>query len=146
MRYFLSLLMIVVLASCSSAEKKTLTREEVIQQIYDVEQAFNDMLAAEGRAAAFSYFADENGSINRNKTMITGKAAIRAFYEKSTSTSTLVWKPDFVDVSDDFTMAYTWGPYKSAGSRENGEAFENTGLFHTIWKRQADGSWRYVYD
>lgn len=147
MKYFLNLLIIAVLASCTTSKKETLTREEVIQQIYHVEQAFNDMIAAEGRAIAFAHFAAEDGSLNRRNEMITGKVAIKAFYEKSTTTNvSLVWKPDFVDLSDDLTMAYTWGPSKFTGTRENGENFENTGLFHTIWKRQADGSWRYVYD
>lgn len=148
MKYFFSTLLIFLVLSCSAPhEKETLTRDEVIQEIYDMEQAFNDMLAKEGRAAAFAHFAAENGSISRGGRLITGKDSIHAYYSRSTTRNiTLTWKPTFVDVSDDFSMAYTWGPTYFSGTRENGETFENTGTFHTIWKRQTDGSWRYVYD
>lgn len=140
---------LIILASiigCSSPEPK-LTMEEAIQQIYDVEQEFNEMLAAEGRAAAFSHFAAPNGGIQRSGRMIVGKDSIYAFYDSRTNTNvTLTWKPDRVEVSDDFTMAYTWGKAKFSGTRDNGEDYEGEGLFHTVWKRQPDGTWRYVYD
>ena len=148
MKKLTSLLLITALLSCSVEEKKqTQTREQVIQEIYDMEQAFNDMLASEGQGKAFAHFVAPNGGINRGDKMIIGKDSILAYYSKSTLTDVkLTWKPDFVDVSDDFTMAYTWGPYQFSGLRPNGEAIESTGMFHTVWKKQADGSWRYVYD
>ncbi len=148
MRHFLSLALILVLASCSQyqADQK-ITREEAVQQIYDMEQAFNEMLAKEGRAAAFAHFAAPNAGIQRSGRMIIGKDSIYAFYAEKTNTNvTLTWKPDRVEVSDDFTMAYTWGKAKFSGTRENGEDYEGEGLFHTVWKRQPDGTWRYVYD
>ena len=143
------ILLVVLISACSQPVQttNTLTEEEAIQQIYDVEQAFNKMFAAEGRAAAFAHFAAPDGGINRSGRMIVGKDSIRAFYERSTSTNLkLTWKPDRVDVSDDFSMAQTWGQYQYSGTRANGEDFETTGIFHTVWKRQADGSWRYIYD
>lgn len=141
------LLALLVLSYSCTSDKNELTREEAIQQIYDVEQAFNDMLAKEGRAAAFAYFAAEDGGIQRNGEMIVGKDPIFAFYDEKTSINVkLTWKPDRVDVSDDFTLASTWGKFAYSGTRTNGENFESTGIFHTVWKRQSDGGWRYVYD
>ncbi|MBO3700303.1 DUF4440 domain-containing protein [Roseivirga sp. E12] len=147
MKSFLALLCIFVIVGCSPKKADDLTREEVIEEIYAMEQAFNDLLAKEGRAVAFAHFAAEDGSISRGGRLITGKDSIHAYYARSTTQIlTLTWKPTFVDVSDDLSMAYTWGPTFFKGIRENGEQFENTGTFHSIWKRQADGSWRYVYD
>ncbi len=147
MKNFLASIFLFSIIGCASNNSGELTKAEVIQEIYEMEQAFNDMLAKEGRAEAFAHFAAENGSISRGGRLITGKDSIRAFYANSTTTILkLTWKPSFVDVSDDLSMAYTWGPTFFKGIRENGEEFENTGTFHSIWKRQADGSWRYVYD
>lgn len=145
--YFFPVLLAFISCSPSSEQVSQLTQEEVIQEIYTIEQAFNEMLAKEGRAIAFAYFAAEDGGINRGGKMIIGKEAIKVFYDKSTTTNiSLTWKPDKVEVSDDFTMASTWGKSEFSGTRVNGETFENTGLFHTVWKRQSDGSWRYIYD
>ena len=128
-------------------QSQELTREEAIQQIYEAEQAFNDLLAKEGRAVAFAHFAAPDGAIQRNGRMIIGKDSIFAFYDRKTSVNVkLTWKPDRVEISDDFTMASTWGGFEYSGERVNGETFASTGIFHTVWKRQQDGSWKYVYD
>ena len=133
--------------ACTQSGESQLTKEQAIQEIYNIEQAFNEMVAEQGRARAFAYFAAPNGGIQRSGRMIIGKDSIYAFYQLKTNTNvTLTWKPDRVEVSDDFTMAYTWGRAKFSGTRENGEDYEGEGLFHTVWKRQPDGSWRYVYD
>lgn len=138
----------IIMLSCSPRnEQSMLTEAEAIQEIYDVEQAFNELLAKEGRAAAFAHFAAEGGAINRGGKMIIGKAAIEAFYAASTTTNvSLTWVPDKVQMSDDLTMASTWGKYQFTGTSEDGEALKSTGIFHTVWKRQQDGSWRYIYD
>ncbi len=148
MKYFLSLFFIILVSSCGTHQNTSeMTMEEAIQQIYDVEQEFNEMLAKEGRAAAFAHFAAPNGGIQRSGRMIIGKDSIYAFYASRTNTNvTLTWKPDRVEVSDDFTMAYTWGKAQFSGTRDNGEDYSGEGLFHTVWKRQPDGTWRYVYD
>jgi uncharacterized protein (TIGR02246 family) len=149
MKEAFSLILLLTLFSCGSAVDSSpqLTKAEAIQEIYYVEQAFNELLAKEGRAAAFAHFAAEDGAINRGGKMIIGKAAIKAFYAASTTTNvSLTWVPDKVQMSDDLTMASTWGKYQFTGTSEDGEAQESTGIFHTVWKRQQDGSWRYIYD
>lgn len=146
MKRLLSASLLVLLAACSPAEQGV-TKEEAIQQIKDVEQAFNDLLAKEGRAVAFAHFAAPDGGIHRNGKMIIGKDSIFAFYDEKTSVNVkLTWKPERIDISEDFTLASTWGPFEYSGERANGETFASTGLFHTVWKRQQDGSWKYVYD
>lgn len=133
--------------SCQQTVKQELTREEAIQQIYDAEQAFNDMYAKKGAAEAFGHFAATDAGIQRGGRMIVGKDSIFSFYDRPNAPkSSLTWKPDRVDLSDDFTMAYTWGKYLFKGTNANGEPVESTGIFHTVWKRQQDGSWKYVYD
>ena len=122
-------------------------RAQAIEEIRQMEMAFNELLAEKGRAVAFSHYAAEDGVLSRGGEIIKGKKGIYEFYAKSTSKDVkLTWKPDFIDVSDDLTMGYTYGQYEYSGTRENGETFSSTGIFHTVWKKQADGSWRYVYD
>lgn len=106
------------------------------------------MTVDSGIAGAFHWFADDHAVIKReNDTLIRGKEGIFNYYQqKNLKNATVTWTPDFVDVSECRTMAYTYGHY--IWKVENGEgAFkEYKGVFHTIWKRQRDNSWKYVWD
>ncbi len=59
---------------------------------------------------------------------------------------TLKWSALFTDVSDDGTLGYNYGRYEARRSGANGKESVHTGWFLTIWKRQPDGSWKYVMD
>lgn len=43
-------------------------------------------------------------------------------------------------------LAYTYGKYNFSALSTNGEKISSTGIFHTVWKKQDDGSWKYVWD
>lgn len=60
----------------------------------------------------------------------------------------LVWVPMMIDVSDDGTLGYTWGKYEFTPppAADGTQPPSNVGIYLTIWKRQADGSWKFVYD
>ena len=141
------LLLVACLITGMNIMAETISKDQMIQQIYQVEQAFNVMLAEKGQAEAFAFFAADEASLVRGENVITGKLNIKTYYEASTMTDIrLSWKPDFVDLSDDFSMAYSYGKYQYSGINKDGKAISATGIFHTVWKRQADGSWKYVYD
>ena len=133
--------------SCSTAPKKTDT-EAIKKEIVKAEKDFETMAAEKGVAEAFAYFADSNAVIKRqNDTLIHGKEAIRNYYSNPAYKNAVAkWAPDFVDVSATGDFAYTYGKYtwefKDSAMKSN----FFSGVFHTVWKRQADGNWRYVWD
>jgi ketosteroid isomerase-like protein len=43
-------------------------------------------------------------------------------------------------------MAYTYGKYLWKVKDTTGKIQEFKGVFHTVWKRQSDGSWKYGWD
>ena len=129
--------------SCSSNQSDMKLKEEVIQ----TEESFCIMAAEKGLAEAFSYFADENAVINRGNKIIQGKAEIKRYYsDQSYLNVKLEWKPDFVDVASSGDLAYTYGKYIFSTIDSNSTPISNTGIFHTVWKRQADGKWKFVWD
>jgi ketosteroid isomerase-like protein len=71
----------------------------------------------------------------------SGKAEIAAAMAKSYAKPgfRLSWRPDYGKVFGD--VAVTSGPYELA-SEDRAE----TGRYVTVWRRQADGSWRFVWD
>ena len=126
----------------------SINKDELKNEIYQTEKAFEKMAKEKGSAEAFYFFADENAVIKRgNDSLITGKENIKNFYEKRRSGSgSLSWTPDFIDVSASGDLGYTFGQYTSVSINEKGDTIENHGVFHTVWKREGDKSWKYVWD
>ena len=116
-------------------------------EIMAVEKDFNDMAQKEGLVKAFEFFAAEDGVIRRKKKLIKGKSAIAQWYEQDVRPNeSLTWKPTFVDVSLSGDMAYTYGEFAFTYPDSLGNMKTNTGIFHTVWRRQKDGTWRFVWD
>jgi ketosteroid isomerase-like protein len=124
------------------------TKDLLKQEIMQVEKDFQNMLKAKGVAHAFQHFAADNAVIKReNDTLIVGKQAIRNYYSSELYINAMAeWTPDFVDVSDDGKMAYTYGKYLWIFKSKDGTTKTFKGIFHTVWKRMENGSWRYVWD
>jgi len=118
---------------------------ELKQEVTAAEAAFAKMAAEQGIAEAF---AAEDAVIKRqNDTLIKGREAIRNYYSAPFYKSAKVeWKPDFVDVSANGDLAYTYGKYLWSSQDSTGKVSEQRGVFHTVWKRQKDGGWKYVWD
>jgi ketosteroid isomerase-like protein len=131
------------LACTESKDPEVLKRE-----ITESEKAFEKMAAEKGISEAFYFFADDNAVIKReNDTLIVGKINIKAYYERrDNKNATVNWAPDFVEVSKDGTLAYTYGKYVWKVKNDSGAVAEYKGVFHTVWKRQKDNSWKYVWD
>lgn len=145
MKNSILLIFLGILMSCS--ELKIKPKSEYIAEIRETEEAFNNMAAETGVKEAFLYFADAEAVLNRNNQIIKGKKAIADYFGNQTLHSvSLQWQPEYVDVSDDGTLGYTYGTFSFVAVDTSGQKIESSGVFHTVWKKQEDGSWRYVYD
>jgi ketosteroid isomerase-like protein len=137
------LISILILAACKQSVNIDTARNEILQ----TEKAFEKMASEKGLAEAFYYFADENAAIIRgNDSLIIGKENIRDYYDKNANPNAkLSWTPDFIGVSDCGTLGYTYGKYVFSIQDTSGKSIDNTGIFHTVWKKQ-NKDWRYVWD
>jgi len=115
------------------------------EEIVTTERDFAVMAEEEGVAAAFYHFAADSAVILRGGKLIRGREAIRDYYLQNLKPGTkLQWAPDYTDVSGD--LGYTYGRYTHQVPDSSGNITESLGMFHTVWKRQPDGSWRFVWD
>jgi len=137
------LILIPLLFSC----KQTVNIEAARNEIMQAEKAFEKMASKESISAAFYYFAAEDAVIKRgNDSLIIGKENIKRFYDKNANPDVkLSWTPDFIGVSDCGTLGYTYGKYVFSIQDSSGRSAEQTGVFHTVWKKQ-NNDWRYVWD
>ena len=118
-------------------------------EILETEQNFANMARDEGIRKAFLTFAAEDAVLMRNNILVIGKNAIAVHYENQKTKDedvSLTWKPDFVDVSASGDLGYTYGHYTYSYIDSSGNTNESKGVFHTVWKRQPDGTWRFVWD
>jgi len=141
-----SILLLLIFGSCQIPEKENqmeIWKNEVMQAELD----FAEMAKTEGIAKAFEAFAANDAVISRNNALVLGKEGIRNLYEnRDLNNVSLEWKPDFIDVSVSGDLAYTYGKYNYSTVDSTGVTASSKGIFHTVWKRQADGSWKYVWD
>ena len=88
-----------------------------------------------------SFFADDASIIHDGQT-VTGKDALRAFYQPvfANKDFTLTWSPNHAEPSRDGTLGYTYGQYEA----RNGTAISR-GMYTTVW-RKIEGRWKVVLD
>lgn len=149
-QFVLVIIAVILFISCNEAGKTDTValKEKAKNEIANAEKDFEKMAAEKGIAEAFWFYADSTAVIKRqHDTLIHGRDDIRKFYSsESFKSASVKWSPDFVDASDDGNMGYTYGRYVWQSKDSTGNTSEFTGVFHTVWKRQSDGSWKYVWD
>ncbi len=91
---------------------------------------------------AWADVADETATTQVGR----GKAEIGAAFEKLYARPgfSLAWHPVFAKVVGDIGM--TSGPYERHLADAQGQDRRSTGNYVTLWLRQPDGQWRYVWD
>ena len=115
------------------------------EDLIKLDKEFSDLSRERGMKYAFmEYAADSAVLLQRNIMPIIGKEAIYKIFEAFSDTGfTLTWEPLFAEISKSGDLGYTYGLYTNLIKSNNSQA---RGKYVTIWKRQADGSWKYILD
>ncbi len=142
------LLLVFILFASLAASSQT-TKEKAVAAIAKAENDFSAMASEKGIEAAFTYYAAQDAIIKRgNDSLIYGKTGITNFYAKDGyKKAVLKWSSDFVDASESGDLGYTFGKYTWQMKDEQGKIVQEAkGIFHSVWKKQPDGSWKFVWD
>ncbi|MEE9461166.1 MAG: DUF4440 domain-containing protein [Bacteroidales bacterium] len=115
------------------------------EDLIKLDKEFSELSREKGMKYAFlEYAADSAVLLQSNVMPVVGKAAISAIFEAFSDTGfTLTWEPLDADLSKSGDLGYTYGLYTSFIKADNSLT---RGKYVTIWKRQPDGSWKYVLD
>ena len=144
-----SILPVFLLFYSCNIDTEKVSIEKWKHEILETEQNFAKMAKDQGIRDAFLAYAAEDAVLMRNNTLVIGEKAISEYFENNASNDkdvSLTWKPDFVDVAASGDLGYTYGNYTFSYIDSTGNRIENKGVFHTVWKRQSDGTWRFVWD
>ncbi len=140
--------MILFLLQACTTKNNAGDIEKWKQEIIDIEKEFSDLSKSKGIHEAFLTYAAEDAVLMRANKLVIGKKAIESRFAKQTGIEdvTLTWTPDFVDVASSGDLGYTYGHYTFTSKDTAGIRQSESGVFHSVWKRQADGNWRFVWD
>jgi ketosteroid isomerase-like protein len=108
---------------------------------------FDAAVAAKGIEAWVATFA-EDGLMFRAGEPVHGRPAIRELMAPAFATPgfSLRWQPVAADIAASGDLGYTYGTYQNSSPGADGKPEVRTGMYVTIWKKQADGSWKAVVD
>jgi ketosteroid isomerase-like protein len=126
--------MSMMLAAPATAQAPAGARDQVVE----AERAFAQTMADRDHAA-FATFIAEDAVFWSNDTVLRGRASVadgwRRFF--AGAAAPFSWEPQEVEVVGDF--GFSSGPVRDpAGTR--------VGTFNSVWRRDADGRWRVLFD
>jgi len=117
---------------------------KVNREIMAADIAFSDMSKEQGMKSAFLAFIDSTGVLLRpNQLPIVGSLAAEHLQQINDSSFVLTWKPDTAYAAASADMGYSYGVYSL--KIKGGDTMQY-GTYVTIWKKQEDGSWKFVLD
>lgn len=114
--------------------------------LQDADRAFNHATALR-RADGWMEFMAPEGALIRPTGTLTGPAVREAVTRMFADTSfTLTWEPQLADAGTGGDLGYTVGHWEARYRDEKGAPRSSSGRYLTIWKQQADRSWKVVQD
>jgi ketosteroid isomerase-like protein len=125
-------------------KKKTIAGPDEKQQMMDADRAFSKLSVEKGMKNAFLEYIDSNGVLLRpNQLPVLGADAIDFLIQENDSSYTLQWEPKSGMLAESGELGYTYGLYKLQPKNKDTAIF---GTYVSIWKKQSDGSWKFVLD
>ena len=120
--------------------------QSALQEMVKTEQAFSKMAEEQNTRDAFlAFIADDGllfrpGAVNGKKWMLDHPPPA-----STDKRPLLAWQPAYAGMAVSGDMGFTTGPWE-AKADINDEKPQGYGDFVTVWKKQADGSWKFVVD
>ncbi|MBN8233462.1 DUF4440 domain-containing protein [Corallococcus macrosporus] len=128
-------------------EPRALAPAQVLEEAKAADRAFAAQSVAEGMGKAFIAYAAEDVVMPLGAAGIFGHDAVAKAYAPFTPDKIdLRWEPVLGDAAGSGDLAYTVGRAVATGKNEQGQPEVDHVKYLTIWRRQADGQWRYVTD
>jgi ketosteroid isomerase-like protein len=118
-----------------------------LEEIRAADDEFAGMATRLGTGRAFGAYAAADAQIfSTPGEFITGPDAISQAFGPTTDDSKLSWHPVTGEVARSGDLGFTVGNAVFTGRNLDGSAQVRYSKYLTVWKKQRDGSWRYVVD
>lgn len=110
------------------------------RQVFAAESSFAASFARHD-SVGFAAFVSPEAVFFGQTSVMRGKAAVIEGWRPllTAPAAPFSWKPAVVEVLASGTLALSSGPVHDTGGKRVGE-------FNSIWRREADGNWRVIFD
>lgn len=135
------LITLVLLALVATVTAQTANHQATLNALVDAERAFCKTSIAKGTREAFIENLADDSVLFRPHAVAGKKWTI----DSPARPGLLVWWPIYADAARSGDLGYTTGPYEFRQKGPDDKAVF-TGNYMTIWRKQADGSWKVAID
>ncbi len=139
------LLLVVFCSSCRIRKPEPVANYEKEKLVLlDADRAFSKMSEEKGMKTAFLDYIDSNGVLLRPGYLpIVGADAVDFLSQLPENEYIMKWEPVGGDVAKSGEMGFTYGTFKITPRDRDTVVY---GTYVSVWKKQADGSWKLVLD
>ena len=139
---------LLCLAPACKQQEAPDTRAADERAIRDIETDWNKAVAAKDVERSISCYSDDASVFLSNQPIMTGKAAIRAYYTKFLSTPgfALSIQTVKVEVARNGDLAYVHGTYVMSTDGSKGQPITDKGKYVGVYRKGPDGIWKVVAD
>jgi ketosteroid isomerase-like protein len=137
---------IIIHSSCTNSQADS---DKAVADLKQTEINFSNASVQKGMGMAFVEYADTNVvKLNDGNFPVIGKAELSKIYSKDKShfPFTLQWKPEKAEVATSGDIGYTYGNWEMKAKTLQGKDTTYYGNYITVWKKQKNGSWKFVID
>jgi ketosteroid isomerase-like protein len=137
----------LLLAACQPAPPADLSAAAV-DAVRAADIAWEKAMSSRDTAAGYATFEATGSVLPPNAPIGTGPEAIRAVFAGfyALPAMTVHWQPVTVEAARSGELAYSRGNYQLTFNDPKGNPVSDHGKYTTIWRKQADGTWKVVVD
>jgi ketosteroid isomerase-like protein len=132
----------IILFACGSPKTDT---ANVKATLMEIDRDFSKLSVDKGMIYAFSTYSAEDVVRFRDGDFpnVGKQSLLKTFEGKSDTSIRLTWEPVFADIAESGELGYTHGTWKMYVIPADTTYY---GVYVTIWKKQVDGTWKFVFD
>jgi ketosteroid isomerase-like protein len=140
-----TILFILLLSTAAIAADKASASADAVRA---ADQQWLKVFAAKDLDKSVAFCDKEGAVLSPNAPIAQGHDAIAklltAFF--AFPNLKITWKADKAEVARSGELGYTSGTYDMTFSDPAGKTISDKGKYVTVWKKQADGSWKVLLD
>jgi ketosteroid isomerase-like protein len=116
--------------------------------LLEADMAFSNVTSAKRLTGFMSFLAEGVGTLNSEGKVLVGREVKEKRWAGllNDPAMTIQWKPTQAEITATGDFGFTMGRYQTRRRDEKGAGLVASGKYVTFWKKQADGSWKVVFD
>jgi ketosteroid isomerase-like protein len=130
--------------SCGRKNEINTGKEKAAMKQADID--FSNLSKAKGMKEAFLKYMDTAAVLLKpGRSPLKGMDAAQLIYNTNDSSFILTWAPQGAEISSSGDLGYTYGIWTICQKKWLSDSVTQ-GTYVTIWKKQANGGWKFVLD